>query len=91
MFCSQNQDDEGKKASKDMRKKGQSDAKKPIIEDDDEDEEASMEYEEEQSEHQAENQDEAESHVEGVEALSADVLDSQSLKDMVRTNLILIK
>lgn len=49
-----------------------------------------MEDEQEQSEHQAENQDEAESHTEDEEALSADVLDNQSLKDIVRANILFV-
>lgn len=70
-----------------MRKKVPSDAKKPTNKEGEEEEETNMEDEQEQSEHQAENQDEAESHAEGAEAPSADVLDSQSLKDLVRANL----
>ncbi|KAF7701031.1 cell cycle and apoptosis regulator protein 2 [Silurus meridionalis] len=76
------QDDEAKKASKDVGKKGASDPKKMTNKDGEEEEEIKMEYEQEQGEHQSEEQDEAESHMEGEEAMTTDVLDSQSLKDI---------
>lgn len=70
-----------------MRKKGASDAKKTANKEGEDEEETKMEDEQEQSEHRAENQDGAESHAEGEEALTADVLDNQSLKDIVRANI----
>ncbi|XP_026799811.3 cell cycle and apoptosis regulator protein 2 [Pangasianodon hypophthalmus] len=75
-------DDEAKKTSKDMRKKGASDAKKTANKEGEEEEETKMEDEQEEIEHQAEDQEEAESQAEVEETLTADVLDSQSLKDI---------
>lgn len=69
-----------------MRKKGVSDAKKTANKKEEED--TKMEDEQERSEHQAENQEEAESRAEGVEAPTADALDNQSLKDIVRSNML---
>ncbi|XP_047660600.1 cell cycle and apoptosis regulator protein 2 isoform X1 [Tachysurus fulvidraco] len=67
-------DDEAKKTSKDIGKKGACDAKKTTNkEGDEEEEEIKMEDEPEQSEHQAEIQEEPESHTEGEETLSADI------------------
>lgn len=69
------QDDEAKKVSKDIRKKGESDAKQTTSkEGGEEEEETKMEDEPEQSEHQAEIQEEPEGHTEGEEALSADIV-----------------
>lgn len=87
LFHSLCQDDEAKKTSKDTSKKGPSDAKKTTNKEREEEEETKMEDEQEQGEHLAENREEAESHAEGEEALSADVLDNQSLKDIVRANM----
>ncbi|MCJ8742303.1 hypothetical protein PDJAM_G00080540 [Pangasius djambal] len=75
-------DDEAKKTSKDMRKKGASDAKKTANKEGEEEEETKMEDEQEESEHQAEDQEEAESQTEAEEVLTADLLDNQSLKDI---------
>ncbi|XP_017344029.2 cell cycle and apoptosis regulator protein 2 isoform X3 [Ictalurus punctatus] len=73
-------DDEAKRMSKDMRKKGASDAKKTTKKEGEEEEETKMEDDQEPSEHQAENQEEADSHTEVEEAVAVD--DSQSLKDI---------
>lgn len=83
VFYTPDQDDEAKDSSRDVRKKGGSDTKNTAKEEDE-----GTKIEHEQSEHQAENEEEAESHAEAEESLGADGLDNQSLKDIVRANIL---
>lgn len=79
-FYSFYQDDEGKKTSKATEKKGENDSKKTSNEEEGEEEkEIKMEDEPEQSENQAEILEEAGSHTEAEEALSADIVRADRL------------